>query len=110
VAETACDRPHIGDMTDSPQHDPRYQNGAINRAKRPPESGEKVFLYKIPAPELGPGMYRYVEQLPKGYVEKLPTEEKPLAARPVSYDRSTGEAIGAQRETRTAGRSLSRTR
>jgi hypothetical protein len=97
-------------MDDNPQHDPRYQNGALNRAKRAPESNEKVFLYKIPAPELGPGMYRYVEQLPKGYVEKLPKEQKPLAAEPVRYDRRTGEPIGAQRETRTAGRSLSRTR
>ena len=98
---------------DSPSHDPRYQNGAINRAKHTPDSREKVFIYKIPAPELGPGMYRYVEQLPKGYVEKLPKEEKPLAAEPARYSRSTGQPIAAQRETgrtRTGGRSLSRTR
>lgn len=100
-------------MDDNPRTDPRYQNGAINRAKRPPESREKVFLYKIPAPELGPGMFRYVEQLPKGYADKLPKEEKPLAADPARYSRWTGHPIGAQRETgrtRPAGRVLSRTR
>jgi hypothetical protein len=100
-------------MIDDPRHDPRHQNGAINRAKPVPESREKVFLYKIPVPDLGPGMYRYVEQLPKGYVEKLPEEEKPLAAEPVRHSRWSGEPIG-ERETGRAresgGRSLTRSR
>jgi hypothetical protein len=37
-------------------------NGQINLAKRIPEFLGKLFLWRVPAPQDGPGMYRYSEQ------------------------------------------------
>jgi hypothetical protein len=39
-------------------------NGAINLAKRLRDVAEKVFIWKVPDPEAGPGMYRYSERGP----------------------------------------------
>jgi hypothetical protein len=41
-----------------------FKNGEINLVKRIPEFLGKVFLWRVPDHEAGPGMYRYSERGP----------------------------------------------
>jgi hypothetical protein len=90
----------------------RHRNGAINRAKPIPEYAGKVLgPWKVPAPEQGPGQYRYSESPVMTAQERRELDPPPTAERrqaePWNYPTQEAEITDAK-AARQAARSQGR--